>query len=129
MSSVPNHLQAERIASDLRKFKDVDYKTTIKDWRGNSYQGRLYTDYQTGLPVYELVHWNTTIAQFTTLVPGKVICTYFDASYHSSTTRAFQSRIVNAMGRSAVDTLAQSRIYYELSHPTAIRGIVDLTNR
>lgn len=95
--NVPNHSQTSRIRFDLERLAGVDHKSTIKDWRGNSYQGRLYTDYQTGLSIYELVHWNTTIAQFTTMRPGVVVMTYFNARHISTTTRGFQSRILNAM--------------------------------
>lgn len=120
--SVPNHSQASRIRFDLQKLASVDHKQTIKDWRGNSYQGRLYTDYQTGLSVYELVHWNTTIAQFTTVVPGKVLMTYFNARYISTTTRGFQSRILNAM-RTALgeNSPAVLAVDNELGKSTALR--------
>lgn len=120
--SVPNHSQTSRIRFDLQRLASVDHKQTIKDWHGNSYQGRLYTDYQTGLSVYELVHWSTTIAQFTTFIPGKVLMTYFNARYISTTTRGFQSRIFNAM-RTALgeNNPAVRAVGNELGKPTAQR--------
>lgn len=95
--NVPNHAQTSRIRFDLQRLAGIDHKNTIKDWHGNSYQGRLYSDYQTRLSIYELVHWSTTIAQFTTETPGVVRLHYFNARYISSTTRSFQGRILNAM--------------------------------
>ena len=127
--SVPNHAQVNRMISDLNRLGNVDHKDTIKDWRGNSYQGRLYTDYRTGLSVYELVHWDTTIAQFTTTTPGKVTLAYFNASYISPTTRGFQGRIFQAMSR-AHTTRANdiAAVADELGKPTDSRGQIYATD-
>lgn len=90
---VPNHAQANRIASDLNKLARGE---SAVDWRGNSYaavvgyatdRGRLYT----------LVHWSTPIAQLHIASNGKVSVLLFNARYISATTRSFQGRIYRAL--------------------------------
>lgn len=121
--TVPNYGQSTRITIDLRRLAGVDHRSTIRDWRGNSYQGRLYQDYGTGFSIYELVHWRTTIAQFTTMHPGEVRLAYFNASYISATTRGFQGRILKGMA----DALGEDHpdvqlVAHELGKPTHKRG-------
>ena len=119
--NVPNHTQAARIAVDLKRLQSGQAEI-IKDWQGNSYQGRAYK--HDGIWIYELVHWSTTIAQFA-LIGGQVVMTWFDARYLSSTTRGFQGRIIKGMTNSHIGRGWIEMVSDQLSQPTGKREIIN----
>ena len=104
--NVTNKEQETRIATDVLTLK------TARDWQGNSYSGTAYAENNS----YDLLHWSTRIA---TVQDGAL--TYFDARYHSATTRGFQGRILRGLARAGIDVSAARQ---ELSKPTHERGVV-----
>ena len=120
--NVPNHTQAARIRHDI---VNACCNRTPKAWRGNSYSARVVTDDTRTFSqlFYQLVHWDTTIAEIS-VYGGVISVTYFDARYISSTTRGFQSRILKALvelvGSDHPDVVAISQ---ELGKPTHSRGV------
>ena len=121
--NVPNHSQADRITSDIRKLLDGK-GDTLQYWQGNSYRGIPVTvslANETVLHGIKLKHWDTTIAVVTMAGP-----IYFDARYISSTTRSFQGRILNAMRTAYGENYAAVvRIAEELALPTGERDVLD----
>lgn len=91
--NVPNHAQANRIASDLN---DLARGENAYDWHGNSYAG-IVGYLQDGGRMYTLTHWSTPIAQLHIASDGKVSVLMFNAWYISATTRSFQGRIYQAL--------------------------------
>lgn len=118
--NVPNHSQTSRIRFDVQRLQNGQDPLY---WRGNSYQGIPTTfainDVETlGI---RFKHWDTTIAAVT--ASGVL---YFNARYISTTTRGFQSRIVNALATAFGENhAAVVRIREELALPTGERDILD----
>lgn len=110
MANTPNHQQTAKIAADISALQEG---RPVKDWHGNSYKGHIYGDH------YRLIHWHTAIATFDST--GR--CVYFNATYHSVTTRSFQRRILDAMSPS--DPM-HDRVVEELAKPTGARGRIYL---
>lgn len=104
--NVANYEQETRIATDILTLK------TARDWQGNSYSGTVYAENNS----YDLYHWSTRIA---TVKDGAL--TYFDARYHSATTRGFQGRILRGLARAGIDV---SQAKQELAKPTDAREIL-----
>lgn len=124
MATVPNHSQADRIARDVARLMRGDGHT-VEYWSGNSYLGVPSTQSVSGPDIVHAiryVHWNTTIAE---VVQG-VGLTYFDARYHSSTTRSFQARILKGLANLQGDAWSRVQAAYgELAKPTGARGVLD----
>ena len=121
--NVPNHAQADRIASDLNKLARGE---SADDWRGNSYAG-IVGYLQDGGRTYTLIHWSTPIAQLHIASDGKVSVLMFNARYISSTTRSFQGRIYRALCK--VHTINASDlaiIGQELGRKTHLREVLSL---
>lgn len=108
MTNTPNHQQTARITADLSALQQG---TPVKNWQGNSYHGYISGGF------YRLIHWSTEIATFDDT--GR--CVYFDATYHSATTRSFQGRILAAMSTS--DPMYDA-VKAELGKPTGTRGYI-----
>ena len=111
MTNTPNHQQTAKITGDICTLQQG---RPVKDWHGNSYSGYFDGNH------YRLIHWNTEIARFDST--GR--CVYFDAQYHSTTTRSFQGRILAAM--SPRDPM-YDRVREELGKPTGDRGLIITT--
>ena len=119
--NVPNHAQANRIASDLNKLARGE---SADDWRGNSYAG-IVGYQQDGGRMYTLMHWSTPIAQLHIASNGEVSVGMFNARYVSATTRSFQGRIYQALQIvHAMDVSDLSAIGNELGKKTHKRGVL-----
>lgn len=117
---VPNHQQQHVIQSDVAHLPDFDRGNEFREWSGNSYAG--HTEYTGEFVRYVLRHWSTTIAEIEySHVTKTTTLTYFDARYHSSTTRSFQGRILRALDRAGVSV---AEAYNQLSRPTHQRGLM-----
>ena len=118
--NVPNYAQVDRITRDmgaLLRGEDPDY------WKGNSYQGIPSTlGVRSGGFVggMRYKHWYTTIAVVSR--EGKLV--YFDATYRSTTTRGFQSRILQGL-RNLPDQSRVQAAYAELAKPTDTRDALN----
>jgi len=119
MATIPNYRQSERMASDLSLLASHQYPQ-IKDWTGSSYTGRAISTWPARQHAYELTHWDTLIARFVE-TPTGIALDYFDATYHSVSTRAFQGRILAAV---ADYPNIENTIRDELAKPTQHRGII-----
>ena len=118
--NVPNHAQANRIASDLNKLARGE---SADDWHGNSYAGIV--GYQDGGHMYTLIHWSTPIARLHIASDGKVSVLMFNARYISATTRSFQGRIYQALQTvHTIDVNDLSAIGDELGKKTHKRGVL-----
>ena len=120
---VPNHTQANCIASDLNKLARGE---SADDWHGNSYAG-IVGYLQGGVRIYTLMHWSTPIAQLHIASDGKVSVLMFNARYISATTRSFQGRIYQALQTvHAINVNDLSAIGDELGKKTHERGVLSL---
>ena len=121
--NVPNHSQANRIASDLNKLARGE---SAYDWHGNSYAGIVGYP-QDGGRMYTLIHWSTPIAQLHIASDGKVSVMMFNARYISATTRSFQGRIYQALHEvHTIDVSDLSHIGHELGRKTHLREVLSL---
>jgi hypothetical protein len=113
LKRVINANQAARIYSDVIH---VMAGKRPEEWTGNSYQG-----FESGYGEYMLMHWSTPIA----VIRRDVGIVYFNATYISSTTRGFQSRILSALtGVFGTTNPAIRSISAELGKPTGERGVI-----
>lgn len=121
---VPNYAQIDRIVADIEKlYKGELRHRPMRIWEGNSYSGLVHYDPKLGA-IYTLYHWNTVICELNE-TDGLV---YFDAIYHSSTTRRYQSRIQRALHETALDSISHLRLKMidaELNKPTGKRTALD----
>lgn len=123
MVTIPNHSQAQRIRRDVRRLA-ADLITHGDAWQGNSYA--LQVEIDPGSKALQYRHWSTIICEIEQ-APGtteKVRVTYFDARYHSSTTRGFQGRLLEAFKYGLIPADQLSRIVNELALPTGLRGVL-----
>lgn len=124
MATVPNHSQSDRIARDVAKLMRGE-GDTLQAWIGNSYRSIPTTHSVNGESIVHsirLIHWDTTIAE---VVQG-VGLTYFDARYHSGTTRSFQSRILKGLANLQGEAWTRVQTAYsELARPTGERSVLD----
>ena len=116
--NVPNHAQANRIASDLNKLARGE---SSDGWHGNSYAG-IVGYQQDDARMYTLIHWSTPIAQLHIASNGEVSVLMFNARRISATTRSFQGRIYQAL--QTVHAIDVSAIGDELGKKTHERGVL-----
>ena len=137
--NIPNHTQSAHIARDIRRMQQwqrnqsTPWSDVHISWSGNSYGAYCLTQTvggANGAPttavVYHLIHWSTEIASIE-FRADEITRVSFLASYISTTTRGFQSRILQGLQQAGFDT---NEIVHELALPTDQRGSVTyLTDR